>query len=152
MSNIILNDLEELKKDNYSGASELISKAINIIKKYLDMRSSEEKEFKKEILELSKEIINTRPSMAPLINSIGYFIGDLDIVSREKILDNLNKLSQKRKEKIISLKLTSTLYLKSCISQKSSSCYYHIAQLLMKSFLLTFRKTLSSTLWNHAPS
>jgi len=96
MNSIIKDKLKNLKEDNSSGASELIDKSIIILKDYLNTISNENKEINKEIIELVKEIIQSRPSMAPLINTIGYLIGDMKTINKKNLLDRMEQLSKYR--------------------------------------------------------
>ena len=83
--------LNELENDNRSGASELIQKALEIIKSQLEIISNEMEDIKDIIIELSIKIINSRPSMAPLINTIGYLIGDLELITKKNILQKIEQ-------------------------------------------------------------
>ncbi|MFX1456153.1 MAG: translation initiation factor eIF-2B [Promethearchaeota archaeon] len=89
--------LKELKEDNSSGAAEFIDKAIEIIKFQLKQIKVSQVNIKDEIFIISKRIIETRPSMAPLINTIGYILNDLDTVNKEIINERLVKLDIKRR-------------------------------------------------------
>ena len=77
----IQNLLRELKEDNTSGANEFIDKALEIIKLQLKLTRDSYKDIREEFIYLSKQIIDTRPSMAPLINTIGYLIHNLEIIN-----------------------------------------------------------------------
>ena len=48
------------------------------------------------IIKLSKEIINSRPSMAPLINTIGYIIQDLEIITKEDVLYRIEQFNKNK--------------------------------------------------------
>lgn len=74
--------LEDLRNDNTSGANELIEKALEIIRNQLGMIKDPNEDIKDEIFSLAKKIIDSRPSMAPLINAIGYLIHDLEKVNK----------------------------------------------------------------------
>ncbi|MFX1339387.1 MAG: hypothetical protein ACFFDK_12315 [Promethearchaeota archaeon] len=87
--------LNELKTDSSSGASELLNKALSIIESQLDLISNENENIEELIIELSKEIINSRPSMAPLINMIGYIIGDVKLITKQEIAYNLEQFKTK---------------------------------------------------------
>lgn len=88
----ILEMLNDLKVDNQSGASELIDKAINVIKSQLNEVSKESIEINEIIMELSKKLIACRPSMAPLINTIGYLLsGDLKSLTKNNILQKIEQ-------------------------------------------------------------
>jgi len=78
--------LDDLKNDNRSGAAELIDKAIDIIRCQLDPIVNRDKDIKDEFMELSREIVNSQLSMAPLINSIGYLVKDLDLITKDNVL------------------------------------------------------------------
>ncbi len=81
--------LNKLRGDNSSGASELINNALAIIQFQLDLISNDNENIKELILDLSREIINSRPSMAPLINTIGYIIGDKEVLTKKGIIPKL---------------------------------------------------------------
>ena len=83
--------LNDLKNDSSSGASELLNKALSIIEFQLDLISNDNENIRELIIELSKAIINSRPSMAPLINIIGSIIGDLDVFTKNMIKDKLEQ-------------------------------------------------------------
>jgi len=83
--------LNELKTDNSSGASELINNALAIIQFQLDLISNDNENIKAVIVDLSREIINSRPSMAPLINAIGYIISDMEVITKKGILHKLGR-------------------------------------------------------------
>ena len=85
--------LRELKDDNTSGANEFIDKALEIIKFQLRLTRDPHKDIREEIFNLSKRIIDTRPSMAPLINTIGYLIHDLGKVNKSIIEERLNQFN-----------------------------------------------------------
>ena len=88
----ILEMLNDLKVDNQSGASELIDKAINVIRSQLNTITNESIEIGEIIIELSRRIIDCRPSMAPLINTIGYLIGsDLKSLTKNSILKKIEQ-------------------------------------------------------------
>ena len=74
--------LEDLRNDNISGANELIDKALEIVKIQLESVEEPNESIKEEIFKLMKQIIDSRPSMAPLINMIGYLIHDLEKVNK----------------------------------------------------------------------
>jgi translation initiation factor 2B subunit (eIF-2B alpha/beta/delta family) len=81
--------LDDLRNDNMSGASELIEKALNIIRKKLESISDLNKNIINQIISLSKKIINSQPSMAPLINAIGYLIHDLKRISKSILQERI---------------------------------------------------------------
>ena len=83
-------EIEKLRNDNESGASELSSKAIEIIKNFLKEINSD-KQLNSLLIELFSQIINARPSMAPLINTIGYLYDNLE----EHNVDSINAVIEK---------------------------------------------------------
>ena len=103
--------LRELKEDNISGASEFIDKALEIVKFQLRLTRDPHKDIREEIIYLSKEIIDTRPSMAPLINIIGYLIHDLDKINKNIIKSRLNQFNIEREERKESLELNFRTFL-----------------------------------------
>jgi len=104
MKSIIKDKLKDLKEDNSSGARELIDKSIKIIKDYLDTISNDKKEINKEFMDFAEGIIYARPSMAPLINTIGYLIGEMKNINKKDLLDRLEELSKYRENQMKSLK------------------------------------------------
>ncbi len=104
MNSIIKQKLKDLKEDNSSGARELIDKSIKIIKVFLDTISNEKKEIYKEFIELAIEIIHSRPSMAPLINSMGFLIGDMKIINKKNLLERIKQFFNYRENQMKSLK------------------------------------------------
>ena len=106
------NLLRELVEDNTSGATELIDKALEIIRIQLDMTTDQYRDIREEFIYLSKQIINTRPSMAPLINTIGYFIHDLEKINKQILGKRLNKFTLDRQKRNESLELFFHTFLK----------------------------------------
>ena len=90
LSNTIKLEIEMLRNDNLSGASELSTKAVEIIKSMLKELNSE-KNLESLLKELCSQIINARPSMAPLINTIGYLYDNI----HEYTVDSLNSVIEK---------------------------------------------------------
>jgi ribose 1,5-bisphosphate isomerase len=68
-----------------------LNKALSIIEFQLDLISNDNENIRELIIELSKAIINSRPSMAPLINMIGCIIGELNIFTKNMIKDKLEQ-------------------------------------------------------------
>ena len=93
--------LNYLKYDKTSGASELIDTSLNIIETQLKHIKDSQQDIKDIILKLSKEIFHSRPSMAPIINAIGFIIHDLKHFNKETISKRISEYKQynaKRKE------------------------------------------------------
>jgi translation initiation factor eIF-2B subunit delta len=95
--------LNKLRKDNSSGASELINKALAIIESQLDLISNDNENIREIIIDLSRELIYSRPSMAPIINMIGYIISDMKGFTKKGILHKLARFGTDK------LKLEKTL-------------------------------------------
>lgn len=133
--------LSELKQDNTSGANELIDKALAIIRNQLDSYEIENADKTKEIYNLSKEIIDSRPSMAPLINTIGYLIHDLIIITKSNLLERLNQFEV---DKLGRLKALEQSFNKFLMSQKKE-----ILKILLISYSSTINKLL--TINRHYP-
>ncbi|HEY0090288.1 MAG TPA: hypothetical protein VGB37_15675 [Candidatus Lokiarchaeia archaeon] len=83
--------LADLRNDNTSGANELIDQAIQIIKIFLNSEKDEKVDLKDRFIKLSREIMDSKPSIAPLINTIGFLTHDLISYNKENIL---NKIEQ----------------------------------------------------------
>ena len=83
--------LLELRNDNTSGANELIDKALEIIKLQLEMVKDPFEDIKEAITDLARDIINSRPSMAPIINIMGFIFHNLDIINKNKIKERIVK-------------------------------------------------------------
>jgi len=91
--------LEDLRTDNTSGANELIDKALEIIKIQLDLIKEPSKDIKRETFNLAKKIINSRPSMAPLINTIGFLLHDLEKITKKNLEQRINQFYIDRTER-----------------------------------------------------
>ncbi|NVM36283.1 MAG: hypothetical protein HWN81_11865 [Candidatus Lokiarchaeota archaeon] len=95
--------LRELREDNTSGANELIDKALEIIRFQLSLTDDPRKDIKEEMMILSKQIFDARSSMAPLINTIGFLIHNLELINKAIIEERLNQFlvdREKRKESL----------------------------------------------------
>ncbi len=90
--------LNDLRMDNRSGANQLIKKAIEIIKNQLNSIKNENEDISKIFIDLSKRIIDSRPSMAPLINTIGYIVTDLELFTKKDILRRIELFYSKKIE------------------------------------------------------
>ena len=93
--------LNHLKYDKTSGASELIDTSLDIIETQLKYIKDSQQDIKETIIEISKEIFQSRPSMAPLLNVIGFIIHDLEHYNKEiisKRISEYRKYNAKRKE------------------------------------------------------
>ncbi len=100
MSNINIKEkLDDLRSDNTSGANELIEKALEIIRNQLGMIKDPNENSKDEIFSLAKKIIDSRPSMAPLINTIGYLIHDLEKLNKKNLEERINQFYVDRVER-----------------------------------------------------
>lgn len=104
--------LRELKDDNTSGASEFIDKVLEIIKFQLRLIHDPHKDIRENIFNLSKQIIYTRPSMAPLINTMGYLIHDLEKINKSIIEERLSQFYIYREKIKESLELAFHSFLK----------------------------------------
>lgn len=96
ISKTILHRIHDLKTDKTSGASELIEIALEILEAYLHTIKDPNMDIKEVIFEISKELFNVRPSMAPIINTIGYLIHDLEFVSKQTLLEKLKTFPAER--------------------------------------------------------
>ncbi|UCC18676.1 MAG: hypothetical protein JSV62_11275 [Promethearchaeota archaeon] len=95
----ILKMLAELRRNNLSGANELIFKVIGIIKYLLKLIKTPDEDIKEQILILSVEIINSHPSIAPLINTMGYILNNLEFINKKTIEKRLDQFEKDRIEK-----------------------------------------------------
>lgn len=96
ISKTILHMIHDLKTDKTSGASELIEIALEILETQLHTIKDPNIDIKEVIFEISKELFNVRPSMAPIINTIGYFIHDLEFFSKQTLLEKLKTFPAER--------------------------------------------------------
>ncbi len=87
----IQRKLSEIRSDNLSGASELVSKALDIVKSQLNLVNNPNENIKDIVFDLAKKIIDSRPSMAPLTNAIGYVLQNLENLNKKAILESLNQ-------------------------------------------------------------
>jgi len=108
ISKTILHMIHDLKTDKTSGASELIEIALEILEAQLHTIKDPNMDIKEVIFELSKELFNVRPSMAPIINTLGYFIHDLEFFSKQTLLEKLKTFPTERLR--IGKALTSSFY------------------------------------------
>ena len=92
----ILHMIHDLKTDKTSGASELIEIALEILEAYLHTIKDPNMDIKEDLFELSKDLFNVRPSMAPIINTLGYFIHDLEFFSKQTLLEKLKTFPAER--------------------------------------------------------
>ncbi|TFF98090.1 MAG: hypothetical protein EU541_07315 [Promethearchaeota archaeon] len=103
MTSPIKQKLEDLRQDNSSGARELIEKAIEIIEIYLEGFSKNNIDISIGLIKIASQIINSRPSMAPLINTIGFLMRGKDRITKGIILKRLKELSNYRTKQMTSL-------------------------------------------------
>ncbi|MFW9829328.1 MAG: hypothetical protein ACFFEY_17270 [Candidatus Thorarchaeota archaeon] len=97
--------LNELMNDNSSGASEFIDKAFEIIRTKLSQINDSHKDIKSDVIYILKQIIETRPSMAPLINTMGYLISNLKQFNKKYLEQKLVQFNIDRKKRIESLEV-----------------------------------------------
>ena len=91
--------LKALRNNKSSGVSELIEDALEIIAVQLDLLEDRDKDITEEIHILFKKIIDTRPTMAPLINSIGYILHDVSIITKTTLENRIKQFKNKEIEK-----------------------------------------------------
>jgi len=100
LSNINIKEkLDDLRSDNTSGANELIDKALEIIKIRLELIEDPNDDIKGDLFNLAKKIINSRPSMAPLINTIGFLLHDLEKITKKNLEQRINQFYVDRTER-----------------------------------------------------
>ena len=100
MNNVnIQQKLKDLRADNTSGANELIDEALEIIKIQLELIKDPNEDIKKEIFNLARNIIDSRPSMAPLINTMGFLIHDLEKLNKKNLEERINQFYVDRAER-----------------------------------------------------
>ena len=92
----IFRMIRDLKLDKTSGASELIEIALEILKTQLDSIKDSQMDITDVIFKLSHELLKVRPSMAPIINTIGYFLHDLEFYTKKNLLERYNTYPQER--------------------------------------------------------
>ena len=126
--------VRELREDNISGANEIIDKALEIIKFQLSLTGDLQKDITKEMMHLLRQIVNARPSMAPLINMVGYIIHDLERINKKLIEERLIQFlveREKRKELL-------ELYFHSFLEEKKKES--------LKIMLISYSSTIISLL------
>ncbi|MFX1391663.1 MAG: translation initiation factor eIF-2B [Promethearchaeota archaeon] len=138
----IQNQLDELRSDNASGASEFINKALEIIKKYLRRIKDPNKIIKEDFIITLKQIIDTRPSMAPLINTMAYLINNLNQINKNTIETRLKQIYIEKEKRFKSLEVIFQRFLeaeKSKLRKIMTLSYSStIINLLLKSKKLNF--------------
>lgn len=102
----VLKQILDLKNDNKSGANEFIEKCIRILESQLNVIKDPNQDIKNLMIELFREIINSRPSMAPLINTIGSIINDLNSYTKNEILKRIENFHQIRHKINLNLEKT----------------------------------------------
>jgi len=95
----IQKELEDLRDDNTSGANELIDKALEIIKIRLESIEDSNEDIRGELFNLAKNIIDSRPSMAPLINTIGFLVHDLEKINKKILEERISQFYVDRTER-----------------------------------------------------
>ena len=95
--------LSELRKNSLSGASELVFKALDILRFQLKLVDDPNKNIEEKIVELIEKIINSRPSMAPLINTMGYIFQSSETLNKKTIQERLNQFEKERIRRNIAL-------------------------------------------------
>ena len=107
----IFRMIRDLKLDKTSGASELVEIALEILKTQLDSIKDSQMDITDVIFKLSHELLKVRPSMAPIINTIGYFLHDLEFYTKKNLLERYNTYPQEREriEKALSSSFHSLL-------------------------------------------
>lgn len=88
--------IRDLHLDKTSGASELVKIALEILKAQLDSIKDEQMDIKDIIHELSVELLSVRPSMAPIINTMGYFLHDLENYTKKALLERYRAFPKER--------------------------------------------------------
>jgi len=91
--------LEGLRNDKSSGARELINKALEIIKTQLKQFEDPNQDHKERIFILMQKIIQTRPSMAPLINMISFLMNDLPTFSKKSLTRKIENFKTERERR-----------------------------------------------------
>ncbi len=95
----IQQKLKDLRADNTSGANELIDEALEIIRVQLELIKDQNEDIKEEIFNLARNIIDTRPSMAPLINTMGFLVHDLEKLNKKNLEERINQFYVDRAER-----------------------------------------------------
>jgi len=85
-----------LKNDNKSGANELITETLTIIKYQLKLIKEPDRDIKAELINLAKSIIYSHPSMAPLINTIGFLFQNLIKINKKVIEERIYQFEVER--------------------------------------------------------
>jgi hypothetical protein len=66
----IKSKIQEIYTDNRSGAVELTKKAADVFTSFSKIKVSREKEFLPLLYQISRNIVRSQPSMAPIINLV----------------------------------------------------------------------------------
>jgi len=91
--------LEALRNNRTSGASELINNALEIINVQLELTQDRNMNITEEIYPLFKKIIDSRTTMAPLINCIGYLLHDLSTITKNNLEKRIKQFKNKENER-----------------------------------------------------
>jgi translation initiation factor 2B subunit (eIF-2B alpha/beta/delta family) len=96
--------LAELRDDNQSGASQLVEKAINILLSQLDVLSDSDDRISSILKQLAMNLMNSRPSMAPIMNMMGYLFSNVKEASKNdwlRVLHEFGNYREVQKESLI---------------------------------------------------
>ncbi|MFX1428235.1 MAG: hypothetical protein ACFFBE_17410, partial [Promethearchaeota archaeon] len=95
--------LRKLRENKSSGASELIEDVLGIIAVQLDLLEDRNMDITEEIYILFKKIIDSRSTMAPLINCIGYLLQDVSIITKSNLENRIKqfKANEIKKKKVL---------------------------------------------------
>ncbi|MFX1532247.1 MAG: hypothetical protein ACFFBC_14115 [Promethearchaeota archaeon] len=91
--------LEALRNNKTSGASEFIDDALEIIKVQLELTEDQSINISEEIYALFKKLIDSRPTMAPLINCIGYLLHNLSTITKTNLEKRIKQFKNKENER-----------------------------------------------------
>jgi translation initiation factor 2B subunit (eIF-2B alpha/beta/delta family) len=86
--------LSDLKNDNTAGATELIFKALDILRRKLNLIEDPNENIEEKIIELIRKIINSRLSMASLISTMGYILQNSELLNKIAIEASINKFEK----------------------------------------------------------
>ena len=95
----IEKEIKKIKEDKSSGASEFTEKALEIFEAQLQLVRDGSQDITEEIHLISREIIEARPSMALLMNIVGYLIGSVQQITSEKLNERMRQFRSFRNQK-----------------------------------------------------
>jgi translation initiation factor eIF-2B subunit delta len=102
----IFAQIEKIKSDNSSGASQIARNALQTLRTYVKSNKNNNKKVKENFMEISKKLFEARPNMAPVQNLIAQIAYEIKIFN-EHDLDTIRKFALSKINELYELSITS---------------------------------------------